>query len=150
MIQGSTYSLLPENLVPSDAHFKFVDIKIAGWNGSPFTVTKTVDLSLSFTNINSHFNQTFLVAPTAYPILGADFLHRNNVSINSAQMKLFIDQNVIEGEPLSSSRHCLSIIDYHDCPLQIPSHSIELTSIPKSQRFRPLSGDKLAEVRTPN
>ena len=80
---GSTYSLLPENLVSSDAHIKFVDIKIAGWNGSPFTVTKAVDLSLSFTNINSHFNLTFLAAPTAYPILGADFLHRYDVSINS-------------------------------------------------------------------
>ena len=89
-------------------------------------MTKTVELSLSFANINSHFNQTFLVAPTAYPILGADFLHRNNVSISSTQMKLFIDQNVIEGEPLLSSRHCLSIIDYHDCPLQIPSHSIQV------------------------
>ena len=144
---GSTYCLISRDVVPAGSTFQKVDIKIAGWNGVPHVVKESVDLLLSIDSFSTTYVQNFLIAPTSYPILGANFLHNNNINIESSQLGLLVNGRLIRGEPLSSYKCCMSVLDYQQCPIQSPCHSINLTAVPKSQRFRPLSGDKLLQVR---
>ena len=70
---GSSYSILPEDLVPKNVARKSIRVKIAGWNGQSHIVNESISLLLCLKGQSQRFTQNFLIAPSLHPILGADF-----------------------------------------------------------------------------
>ena len=90
------------------------------------------------------FTQNFLVAPALHPILGADFMHKHHVTLDVPRQGLTVQGCFIQGTSITGNSFCNSVTT--DSVMCV-SHSIQLTGTPKPQRYRPLLGNKLDEVR---
>jgi hypothetical protein len=79
---GSEVSILSNRFTKSQILQKFPNFNLKTVSGSPVRVLGTLSASVSIKSLRRKYMHDFVVADVAYNVLGMDFLHFNNMSVN--------------------------------------------------------------------